>query len=134
MSTVFVFHDELPEGGAPAAADSVMLWDTSATTYKRATYTNVMAQIGRTKALGSDASSTISFYGATAINQGTVTPTAVTALATATVSAGNAAGVWGFASSTAGQAMVDRAKQCQADLDNLMARLDSVGLVSVSGL
>lgn len=130
MSTVYVFHSELPEADGLDTADRVLLWDTSAGRMKYATLANVYAQIGRSAAVGASAADTMSFYGATPINQGTMTEAAVTALATATMSAGNAAGVWAFASSTAAQAFVTRMKQAQTDLDTLIDKLDTVGLLS----
>lgn len=134
MATIYVFHDELPEGGAPALADMMLIWDTSAGLMKRSTMSNIWTAIGRTAATGASAADTIGFYGATPVNQGVFTATALTALATATISAGNAAGVWAFASSTAMEAFVTRAKQAQADLENLMTKLNTVGLVSVDGV
>lgn len=133
MSTPYVFNEELPALVTPAAADVLMVNDVSAGVMKRITLTNVETII-QPLARGAAATSTIGFYGATAVDQGTMTATAVTSLAAATMSAGNAAGVWAWASSTEATAFVTRARQAQADLDTLMARINSTGLVAVTGL
>lgn len=50
----------------------------------------------------------IPFYGETGVDQPTMTATALTALATATISAANSANVFGFGSSTVAKAYVKR--------------------------
>jgi len=131
MSTPFVFSDELPTLLSPAATDILLVWDTSAGLMKRVT---VSAADALVDARGTAASTIVGFYGETGVNQGTQAATAITALATATMSAGNAAGVWAWASSTEATAFVTRMKQAQADLGTLMARIDSVGVVSIAGV
>lgn len=132
MSTIFVFSDEVPDLQTVAPSDVVLLYDTSAGLMKRATVTAVNTQVVKALARGSAATSTIGFYGATAVDQGTMTATAVTALAAGVMSAGNAAGVWAWASSTDATAYVTRMKQAQTDLYTLMARIESTGLVAIS--
>jgi hypothetical protein len=100
---------------------------------KRCTVSTVQAII-LPLAIGSASSTVVGFYGETGVNQGTQAATAITALTTATISAGNAAAVWAWASSTEATAFVTRAKQAQTDLDTLMARINSTGVVSISGL
>lgn len=133
MSTPYVFSDEVPTLNTVASGDILLLWDTSAGRMKRATVSAV-GTVLYPLARGNAATSTIGFYGVTAVDQGTMTATALTALATAVISAGNAAAVWAWASSTEAKAFVARAKQCQADLDTLMAKVDSTGLVDITGL
>ncbi len=132
MSTIYVFSDEVPTLNTVATNDIVLLYDTSAGRMKRATVTAV-GTVVKALARGSAATSTVGFYGATAVDQGTMTATAVTSLATAVMSAGNAAGVWAWASSTDALAYVARMKQAQTDLSTFMARVESTGLVAVAG-
>jgi hypothetical protein len=131
MSTTFVFSDELPELLTVAGADIIMLYDTSTGLMKRCT---VSAADAIVDARGTATTTVVGYYGATGVNQGTIAATAITALATAVISAGNAAAVWAWASSTEAKAYVARAKQGQVDLENLMARIDSVGLVAIAGV
>lgn len=133
MSTPYVFSDEVPSLDAVAQNDILMIWDTSAGRVKRCT---VSAAQGVVMPLvyGGAAASVVGYYGATGVNQGTQAATAITALATATISAGNAAAVWAWASSTEAKAFVARAQQAQTDLKTFMARIDSVGMVSIAGV
>lgn len=131
MSTPYVFSDEVPTLLTVGAADIIMLWDTSAGLMKRCT---VSAADAIVDARGTAAATVVGYYGATGVNQTTQAATAITALATATISAGNAAAVWAWASSTEAKAFVARAKQAQTDLETFMGRLDSVGLVSIAGV
>jgi hypothetical protein len=131
MSTPYVFSDEVPELLSVAANDIIMLWDTSTGLMKRCT---VSAADAIVDARGTATSTVVGFYGETGVNQGTIAATAITAIGTTTISAGNAAGVWAWASSTEAIAFVTRAKQCQVDLETLMARLDSTGLVAIAGV
>lgn len=131
MSTPYVFSEEVPELLSVAAADILLLWDTSAGLMKRCT---VSAADAIVDARGTAAATVVGFYGETGVNQGTQAATAITALATATISAGNAAGTWAWASSTEATAFVTRAKQAQADLETLMTRLDSTGLIAIAGV
>lgn len=122
MSTIYVWTSELSADTTGASADYVMYYDTSAGTTKKC----------RLGAL--PYGENMAFYGATAIDQPTMTATALTALATATVSAANSTGVYGFASSTVGAAYIKRMSQIQADLELLMARIDSTGLVNIAAV
>lgn len=133
MSTPFVFSDELPEIYTVAPTDIVMLWDTSAGLMKRATVSAVKTVIAPA-VTGGAATTVIGFYGATGVDQEAFTATAITALTTAVISAGNAAAVWAWATSTAALEFVARAQQAQVDLKNLMSKLDSVGLVTIAGV
>jgi hypothetical protein len=135
MSTIYTFHREYAALVTPAAGDRLMTADisTNATspTAKDMTLTVMGACAG-----GQAATDLIAFYGATPIDQGTMTATCLTALTTnPTFSASNTgAGVFGFASSTEATAYVTRIKQMQVDLDTLMAKVDSTGLVNITGL
>jgi hypothetical protein len=131
MSTTFVFSDELPELLTIAGNDIIMLYDTSTGLMKRCTVSAADAIID---ARGTATTTVVGYYGATGVNQGTIAATAITALATAVISAGNAAAVWAWASSTEAKAFVARAKQGQVDLENLMTKIDSVGLVAIAGV
>lgn len=133
MSSIYVFADEVPALVSVASGDSMLLWDTSAGLHKRCVVSAVRTAFNAT-AWGAAATSTIGFYGQTAVDQGTMTATGVTALATATISAGNAAGVWAWASSTEAIAFVTRAKQAQTDLKTLIQRIESTGLLNVAGV
>jgi hypothetical protein len=133
MSTPYVFSDELPALSSVAAADIVLIWDTSAGRMKRSTVSQAQAVV-LPLIVGGAQASVVGWYGETGVNQGTMAAAAVTALATAVISAGKAAAVWGWASSTEAKAFVSRAAQAQADLETLMTKLDAVGLVSVAGV
>jgi hypothetical protein len=133
MSTIFTFDQELPELVTPAATDLLLVKDVSTGLKKDVTVTAVEGVID-TVALGAAATSTIGFYGVTAVNQGTMTATALSAIGTTTISAGNSSGVWGWASSTEALAFVTRVTQMQANLETFMARVSSTGLVAVDGV
>lgn len=133
MSTPYVFSDEVPALQTVAQNDILLIWDTSAGLMKRCTVSAAQGVV-TPLVVGGAAASVVGWYGETGVNQGTQAATAITALTTATISAGNAAGVWAWASSTEATAFVTRARQAQADLETLMARLDSVGLVSIAGV
>jgi hypothetical protein len=129
MSTIYNFEDEVASLVTGAASDITIIRDASAGRMKRTTLGNLATRI-----FGEDAADTVGFYGVTAVAQKTFTATALTAVATTTVSAANTSTVFGFASSTAAAALVKRAAQAQADLESLMARIDSVGLVAIAGV
>jgi tRNA A37 threonylcarbamoyladenosine synthetase subunit TsaC/SUA5/YrdC len=57
----------------------------------------------------------------------------LTALGTGTISVANTATVYGFGSSTVAKAYVKRMAQIQDDLENLMAKIDSTGLINITG-
>ncbi len=73
------------------------------------------------------------FYGGAAGSKQSMTLAAGTALAAATISAANSAGVWGWASSTVAKAYVARMAQLQADLKTLTQKLETAGLITVAG-
>ena len=129
MTTMFVFDDQLSSLVTAANADLVMVNDASTGVKKRITVSNLATAV-----MGAAASNVIGFYGTTKVNQGTMTATALTAIGTTAISAGNAAGVWAWASSTEALAFVTRVTQIQANLETLMARVDSTGLVSIAGV
>jgi hypothetical protein len=131
MSTPYVFSDECPELLSVAANDIILLWDTSTGLMKRCTVSAAEAIVD---VRGTATSTVVGYYGETGVNQGTVAATAITALATGTISAGNAAGTWAWASSTEATAFVTRMRQAQTDLKTFETRLDSVGLVSIAGV
>lgn len=79
--------------------------------------------------IGQTSSSLVGFFGATPSAIATITATAVTAIGTTTLSAANTSAVWGFASSTAGNALVDRVGQLQVDVAAVIAELQSKGLI-----
>ena len=133
MSSIYTFSDEVPALLTVASNDIMMIWDTSAGTMKRSTVTQVNT-IVKDLARGTSGASLIGFYGATAIDQGTFTAVNLTALATATISAGNAAGTWAWSSSTMASEFVTRAQQAQVDLKTLAQRIGSTGLVSIAGI
>jgi len=135
MSTIYTFHRECASLATPAAGDRLLTADisTNATspTSKDATFTVI-----RTACRGVAATDLIGFYGATPVDQGTMTATCLTALTTnPTFSASNTgAGVFGFSSSTVANAYVTRVQQMQADLDTLMGKVNSTGIVNITGL
>ena len=133
MATPYVFSDELPALASVAAADIIMIWDTSAGRVKRCTVSAAQGVVAPL-VYGGAAASVVGWYGETGVNQGTMADSAVTALTTAAISAGKAAGVWGWASSTEAKAAITRAAQAQRDLELLMAKVNSVGLVAIDGV
>jgi hypothetical protein len=129
MSTIYVFDDEVSALATVATGDRVLIADVSAGVKKYTTVANLQTGI-----LGSASGSTVGFYGVTKVDQGTMTATALTAIATTTISQVATSGKWAFASSTAAQALVTRVTQMQANLEDLMARIDSTGLVAIAGV
>lgn len=75
----------------------------------------------------------LGFFGTTPAAQQTMTQTAVTAIGTTTISQVATSGKWAFASSTAANALVTRVDQMQVDLETLLGKLETLGLVSVAG-
>lgn len=135
MSTIYTFHRECATLATPAAGDRILTADISTnSTYptKKDMTLTVMGSAAR----GTGATDLIGFYGVTPVDQGTMTATCLTANTTnPTFSASNTgAGVFGFSSSTVATAYVTRVQQMQADLDTLMQKVNSTGLVSISGL
>lgn len=130
MSTPYVFSDEVPTLLSVANDDILLIWDTSAGRMKRCTVSVADALVD---ARGTSSATVVGYYGETGVDQGQYAGTAVTALTTAVMSAGNAAGVWAWASSTEAKAFAARAPQAQVDLANITAKLENLGLVAVSG-
>lgn len=79
--------------------------------------------------IGSSSSSLLGFFGTTPAAKVSVAQTAVTAIGTTTLSAANTSAVWGFASSTAGNALVTRVGQIVTDLNAVIDELQSKGLI-----
>lgn len=129
MSTIYVWDDEMPSLTTVANADILLLHDASAGLKKDITVSNLATAV-----FGAAAANVIGFYGATKVNQGTFTATCLTAIGTTTISAANTSSVFGFQTSTAAKALVKRTAQMQADLETLMARIDSTGLVAIAGV
>src|SRR5512143_2168093 len=135
MSTIYSFHRECTALVTPAAGDRIMTADvsTNAThpTKKDMTLTVLSAICG-----GGATTDVVGLYGAAGVDQGTFTATCLSANTTnPTFSASNTgAGVFGFASSTVATAYVTRIKQMQANIDTLMAKINSTGLIAISGL
>jgi hypothetical protein len=125
MSTIYVWTSEMTADATGAAGDWTLVYDTSTGRTKKARL--VSAVVG-------DASKVIPFYGETGVDQGTFTATALTALTAATISAANTTSVYGFGSSTVAKAYVKRMSQIQVDLETLMGKIDSTGLVNITGL
>lgn len=130
MSTIYTFHRECASLATPAAGDRLLTADVSAGDKNKATLTVVSAGMR-----GTAATDLVGFYGATPIDQGTMTATCVTTLITnPTFSASNTgAGVFGFSSSTVADAYAARVRQMQVDLDALIKRVESTGLLAVAG-
>jgi hypothetical protein len=126
MSTIYSWAAEHSADATGQARDYTLVYDTSAGRTKKATIGAVFLGQGPTRVFG--------FYGEAGVDQGTMTATALTALTAATISAANSATVWGFSTSTAGKALVKRCSQIQADLETLMGKIDSTGLLAITGL
>lgn len=126
MSTIYSWAAEHGADTTGAAADFTLVYDTSSGRTKKATLSAVF--------LGQSPDRVIGFYGEAGVNQGTMTATALTALATATISAANSANVYCWSSSTVAKAYVKRMSQIQADLETLMGKVDSTGLLAISGV
>jgi hypothetical protein len=135
MSTIYTFHRELASLATPAVGDRILTADVS-TNSSDPTSKDMTLTVVKTAAKGTASTDLVGFYGVTPVDQGTMTATCLTALTTnPTFSASNTgAGVFGFASSTEATAYATRVQQMQADLDTLMARVDSTGLVNITGL
>ena len=129
MTTLYVFDEQLPALTTRADGDKLIVHDASTKLKKVITLSNVQNAI-----LGNTSADTLGFYGVTKVNRGTMTATALTAIGTTTISAANSATVYGFASSTAAAALVTRVSQAQADLETLMNRIHSTGLLAIAGL
>jgi hypothetical protein len=123
MSTIYSWAAEHSADATGAAGDWTIVYDTSTGRTKKARLTSFIG----------DASKIIPFYGQTGVNQPTMTATALTALGTGTISVAATATVYGFGSSTVAKAYVKRLAQIQDDLENLMAKIDSTGLINITG-
>lgn len=126
MSTIYIWNSECSSEGTAQARDYFLVYDTSTGRTKKARISHL--------AFGGSSSGTLGFYGATAVDQGTMTATAITALATATISPANSATVFGWSSSTVAAAYAKRASQIQADLKTFMQKVESTGLLSIAGV
>ena len=82
--------------------------------------------------IGQDATEKVAFWGATPVVQPTYTATAVTAIATTTISQVATSGKWAFATSTAAKALVTRVGQLQVDLAAALSKLNTVGIVDAT--
>jgi hypothetical protein len=135
MSTIYTFHRECASLATPATGDRLMTGDISDNA-SHPSANDITLAVVKSAARGVSSADLIGFYGASPVDQGTMTATAITALTTnPTFSASNTgAGVFGFASSTEAVAYVTRVTQMQADLDTLMAKVNSTGLVNITGL
>ena len=136
MSTIYTFHRELASLATPAAGDRILVADVS---------TGVGAAVGTKKDMtltvaggaagGNATTDLVGFYGATPVDQGAMAATCITALTTnPTISSSTATAAYGWASSTVATAYVTRIQQMQADLDTLMAKVNSTGLINITGL
>lgn len=124
MSTIYSWAAEMGADATGAGGDWTLIFDTSTGRTKRARLSSVLG----------NASKIIPFHGETGVDQGTMTATAVTALATATMSSANTATVYCFGSSTVAKAYAKRMAQIQVDLEDLMGQFNSTGLIDVTGL
>ncbi len=126
MSTIYNWNEQLSVDATAAAGDLVLVYDTSTGRTKRAQIHKVV--------FGGSSAGTLGFYGATAVDQGTMTATAITALATHTISPANSATVYGWSSSTVAKAYVKRMSQIQVDLKTFMGKVESTGLLAIAGV
>jgi hypothetical protein len=135
MSTIYTFHRECASLATPATGDRIMTADISDNA-SHPTAQDMTLAIVKSAARGTATTDLIGFYGATPVDQGTMTATCLTALTTnPTFSASNTgAGVFGFSSSTVATAYVTRIQQMQVDFDTLMGKINSTGLVNITGL
>jgi hypothetical protein len=104
MSTIYSWAAEHSADATGQARDYTLVYDTSAGRTKKATIGAVFLGQGPTRVFG--------FYGEAGVDQGTMTATAL----------------------TAGKALVKRCSQIQADLETLMGKIDSTGLLAITGL
>ena len=126
MSTIYSWAAEHAADATGQARDWTLVYDTSTGRTKKAAISSVFLGQGPERVFG--------FYGETGVDQGTMTATALTALTAATISAANSSAVFGFGSSTVAKAYVKRVSQIQADLETLMGKIDSTGLLSIAGV
>jgi len=135
MSTIYTFHRECTSLATPATGDRILTADVS-TNSTAPTKKDMTLAVVKTAARGTSTADLIAFYGATPIAQQSMTATCLTALTTnPTFSASNTgAGVFGFSSSTVADATVARIKQMQAQLLTLQQKVNSTGLVDVTGV
>ena len=131
MSTIYTFHVELPTLATPASGDRLLVSDISG-----GDKNDITLAVAAAAAKGIAATDKVGFYGVTPVDQASFTAAAITAITTnPTFSASNTgAGVFGFASQTVANAYVTRVQQMQADLDTLMARINSTGFINITGL
>jgi hypothetical protein len=133
MSTIYTFHRECAEA-TPAVGDRIMTADRSANA-SHPTARDMTLSLVKAACRGKDTGDLVGFYGATPIDQGTMTATALTAVTTnPTFSSSTDSGTFAFSSSALAIAYVTRVRQMQADLDTLMARINSTGIVNITGL
>lgn len=123
MSTIYSWTAEMGADATGAAGDWTLIFDTSTGRTKKC----------RLSSLLGNSSKITGFYGEAGVDQGTMTATAVTALATATLSSANTTSVFCFGSSTVAKAYAKRMAQIQDDLEELMLKIDSTGLLAISG-
>ena len=134
MSTIYTFHRELASLATPAAGDRFLVGDVSVNANHPGAK-DITLTVAGAAGKGKAATDLLGFYGASPVDQGTMTAVGLTAVTTnPTFSTSTDAGSYGFASSTVATAYVTRVRQMQADLDTLMAKISSSGLVSVTGL
>jgi hypothetical protein len=126
MGTIYSWAQENSADATGAAGDWTLVYDTSTGRTKKCRLSSL--------ALGGDPAKVFGFYGEAGVNQGTMTATAITSLTAATISAANSSTVFGFGSSTVAKAYVKRMSQIQADLETLMGKIDSTGLLAISGV
>lgn len=124
MSTIYSWTAEMSADATGASGDWFMVYDTSTGRTKKARLVSLV---------GGDASKVLPFYGETGVDQGTFTATATTALTAATFSAAATATVFGFGSSTVAKAYQKRMSQIQVDLETLMGKFNSTGLINITG-
>ena len=125
MSTIYVWTAEMSADATGAAGDWTLVYDTSTGRTKKARLVS---------AVTGDASKVIPFYGETGVDQGAFTATALTALVTTAPIVAATTTAYGFQTSTAAKKFVKRLSQIQADLDSLMSKFDSTGLINITGL
>ena len=123
MSTIYSWSAEMAADATGAGGDWTLIYDTSTGRTKKC----------RIASLVGNSAKIVPFHGETGVDQGTMTATAVTALATATMSSANTATVYCFGSSTVAVSYAKRMAQIQDDLENLMLKIDSTGLLAISG-
>jgi hypothetical protein len=123
--TIYSWAPELSADATGQARDYTLIFDTSSGRTKKATIGNVFGSQGPSRVQG--------WYGETGVNQGTMTATALTALTAATISPANSATVYAWGSSTVAKAYVKRMSQIQVDLAALIGKVESTGLIAVSG-